>query len=88
MKHRAKQNCTVWARIEQAPMPDSYAGYGVIDEKRDEAGLFRASSGMKKQIPVVDANQPVRETRKKALAGAGYEVVVAAGGLEGGISCA
>lgn len=40
---------------------------------------------MKKRILVVDEDQSVRESLKQFLEGAGYEVLVAAGGLEAAI---
>jgi DNA-binding response OmpR family regulator len=40
---------------------------------------------MKKRILVVDDDEPVRNSLKKVLEGAGYEVVLAAGGLEAAV---
>ncbi len=40
---------------------------------------------MRKRILVVDEGQPVRESLKKVLEGAGYDVLLAAGGLEAAI---
>jgi DNA-binding NtrC family response regulator len=40
---------------------------------------------MKKRILVVDDDKSVRESLKKVLEGAGYEVILAAGGLEAAI---
>jgi DNA-binding response OmpR family regulator len=40
---------------------------------------------MKKRILVVDDDESVRESLKKVLEGAGYEVVLAAGGLEAAV---
>jgi DNA-binding response OmpR family regulator len=57
----------------------------VLPENSDEALLFAVSSRMKKRILVVDENQAVRDSLKKTLEGASYEVLVAAGGLEAAI---